>query len=235
MAKQRLFLRVFVAGMLAALLIPAMNADPVKKATSLAVFEPIEIPGVVLQPGNYVVKVPDPVTHADMVGFYNQDESQLIKLVRTIPSYRLEVRDKTVITFEERANGAPDAIKTWFFPGDNWGREFVYSKAETLAAVEEVAPVLVDREPAIVALAPEAEAPAAVIEAAPEPVAETAAGSVEIAEANPPAAEAPAPIEALPQVEALPQTGSSLPLIALLGTGLLALGMALRLRLAKAR
>lgn len=223
MAKQRLFLRLFLVGTAAAFLIPAVNADPVKKATKLAVFQPIEIPGMVLEPGNYVIKFPDPLTHADMVGFYNQDESQLVKLVRTIPSYRLEVTEKTAITFEERANGAPNAIKTWFFPGENWGREFVYAKAETLTPAG-TPPALVEPEAALV---PEANAPAAVIEAAPEPVEETAPAPVEIAEATPPAAEAPAPIEQLPQ------TGSSLPLIAMLGTASLLAGVILKLRAAR--
>ncbi len=223
MAKRRLFLWAFLVGMLAVLLSPALSADPVKKATKLAVYLPIEIPGTVLEPGNYVVKIPDPVTHADMVGFYNEDESQLIKLVRTIPKYRLEVTDKTAITFEERAAGAPDAIKSWFFPGDNWGKEFVYSKPKALTIAEAAAPM--PPEPAPV---PEAIAPAAVIEATPEPVAEAepAPAPVEIAEATPPAEATPAPIEELPK------TGTSLPLVAVLGTCALALGLVLRRRLA---
>ncbi len=219
MVKQRSLLWAILVGVFAALLIPAVNADPIKKATDLAVFQPIEIPGMVLLPGDYVIKIPDPVTHADMVGFYNEDESKLIKLVRTIPKYRLEVTDRTVITFEERSKGAPDAIKSWFFPGDNWGREFVYGKAKPVT-VAEAAPL-----PAIAApeeaLVPEPTAPAAVIEETPAPVAEAA--PAEIAEAAPEVAEiAPAPIEELPK------TGTSLPLAAVLGMCAVALGVALR-------
>jgi len=221
MAKERFPLWLFLVGITATLLIPAMNADPVKKATDLAVFQPIEIPGMVLTPGNYVIKVPDPVTHADMVGFYNHDESQLIKLVRTIPKYRLETTDTTAITFEERTKGAPDAIKSWFFPGDNWGREFVYGKVKpvAVAAAEPIAPTP----------EPEATAPAAVIEAAPE---ETVAAEVpeetpvEVVEAAPPA-EAPVEVAEIP-TEELPKTATSLPTVALLGAGLLALGFALK-------
>jgi hypothetical protein len=50
----------------------------------------------------------------------------------TIPAYRLDVTDQSAITFEERTKGAPMAIKTWFYPGDNWGREFVYGQAASL-------------------------------------------------------------------------------------------------------
>lgn len=205
------------------MLIPVVNADPVKKATDLTLYRPVEIPGMVLTPGNYVIKVPDPVTHADMVGFYNEDESTLFKLVRTIPSYRLDPADKTIITFEERANGAPDAIKTWFFPGDTWGREFVYEKAKLLTVAEVVAPPPIPAPaplpmPEVVAPEPEAEA-APAVEAAPAPV--------EIAEAAPTAA--PEAVATAP-VEELPKTGTALPLVALLGVGSLTLGLVLRRR-----
>jgi hypothetical protein len=220
MTEKRLFWPALVAG-LASVLIPAVNADPVKKATDLTLYRPVEIPGMVLLPGNYVIKVPDWVTHPDMVGFYNEDESRLIKLVRTIPRYRLNPKDKTIITFEERAAGAPDAIKTWFFPGDAWGKEFVYEKAKVLTVAEAVAPPPIPA-PAPMPM-PEVVAPEA--EAAP-----AAEAPVEVAEAVPPAA--PEEVAAAP-IEELPKTASAMPLVALLGTFGLALGVLLRLRTVK--
>jgi hypothetical protein len=32
---------------------------------------------------------------------------------------------------EERHAGAPEAIHSWFYPGDNTGWEFVYSNGQT--------------------------------------------------------------------------------------------------------
>jgi len=219
-----LFVLLLLGLILAAPLV--LNADPVKKASDLAVFQPIEIPGMVLLPGNYVIKVPDPVDHANMVGFYNEDESYLYKLVRTIPTYRLDATDKTVITFEERAHGAPDAVKTWFFPGDHWGKEFVYSKAKAIE-VAEAEPTLLTAPAPEPALAPTPEV--AEVVAAPEftrePVAEALVASpVEVVEAAPAEAQE---IAAAP-IEELPKTGSSLPLIALLGVGSLVVGGLLR-------
>lgn len=226
--RERSLWLALLMGILVVLLIPATMADPVKKATDLAVFQPIEIPGVVLLEGNYVIKIPDPATHPDMVGFYNDDESQLIKLVRTIPAYRLDPADKTVITFEERPNGAPNAIKTWFIPGDYWGREFLYGKAAALRVAAEAAPVLETApEPAPIS---EEVAPAPVAAPAVEAAVEAAPAPVEIAEVVPP----PAAVEAAPApaaeaaIEELPKTGSSLPLFALLGAFSLTLGVVLR-------
>jgi hypothetical protein len=36
------------------------------------------------------------------------------------------------MTFAERAAGQPQAIRAWFYPGDNWGQEFVYPKKRAL-------------------------------------------------------------------------------------------------------
>ena len=227
MVKHRLFAKVFVAGITAAFLVPAVNADPVKKASEVTFTSPVEIPGMVLQAGTYVIKVPDPVTHSDMVGFYNTDQSYLYKLVRTIPRYRLEVTDKTALTYEERVNGAPAAIKTWFYPDEYWGKEFVYEKAEMLTvaeAPEVVAPPF--EEEGLVPEVAEAPAPAP----APEAVVEEVPAPIEVAEAAPPAA--PEEIAAAP-VEELPKTGTSMPLFALFGAASLVLGGALRLAAAK--
>ncbi len=221
MVKPRWFVSVFLLGAAAFVLLPAANADPVKKATEVTFTQPVEIPGMVLTPGTYVIKVPDPVTHNDMVGFYNRDESYLYKLVRTIPSYRLDTAENTIITFEERAGNLPQAVKTWFYPGDNWGKEFVYGNVK-LATVAEEATIAPTPEPVA-----EAAAPAAEVEAAAEPVAEAAPAPVEIAEAAPAPAAEPSPVA---PIEELPRTASSLPMIALIGATLFGAGVLLRLR-----
>lgn len=209
-------------GFVAVGVIPALQADPVKHATTVTFGAPTEIPGMVLSPGTYVMKVPDPYTHRDMVGFYNPDESHLYKLVRTIPAYRLNVTDKTSITFEERANGAPEAIHKWFYPDDHWGYEFVYSKAEALPQVAEATPP-----------PPPAVTPAPQPQPAPQPVAQTPpppppAPPVEVAQAAPPPAPAPQPAPA--PAQELPKTASDYPLVLSAGVLLLAGGLWLRVK-----
>ena len=39
---------------------------------------------------------------------------------------------KNIISFEERAAGAPEAVRAWFYPGDNFGHEFVYPKVKAV-------------------------------------------------------------------------------------------------------
>lgn len=52
--------------------------------------------------------------------------------ILAIPNYRLQATSKTVMTFRERAAGEPQAIRAWFYPGDNFGQEFVYPKIRAI-------------------------------------------------------------------------------------------------------
>jgi hypothetical protein len=44
------------------------------------------------------------------------------------PDYMLQTPDKPMIHLEERRSGMPEAIESWYYPGDNTGWEFVYPK-----------------------------------------------------------------------------------------------------------
>src|SRR5208337_2378679 len=52
--------------------------------------------------------------------------------ILAIPNYRLKSTGKTVMTFRERGEGQPEAIHAWFYPGHEWGEEFVYPKSRAL-------------------------------------------------------------------------------------------------------
>lgn len=109
----------------------AARADGWDKETRMTFNKPVEVPGMVLGPGTYVFKLMDSPSDRDVVQIFNADESHLYENVLAIPAYRLDPTDKTVVTFEERAEGSPEAVKDWFYPGDNYGQEFVYPKINT--------------------------------------------------------------------------------------------------------
>jgi hypothetical protein len=52
-------------------LLPAANADPLYKRTEVTFHDPVEIPGMVLLPGTYVMKLLDPLMDQDIVRFYD--------------------------------------------------------------------------------------------------------------------------------------------------------------------
>jgi hypothetical protein len=64
----------------------------------------------------------------DVVQVYSADEKHLYGNFLSIPEQRPEPTDSPVITLEESKAGAPEAVKAWFYPGEDTGHEFVYSQ-----------------------------------------------------------------------------------------------------------
>jgi len=204
------------------------RADDWNKKTVMTFSGPVEIPGVhlkgwaVLPAGTYVFKILDSQSDRHIVQIFNQDETIVYATILAIPNYRLKATDKTVVTFRERPAGEPEALRAWFYPGANWGEEFVYPKARAMVLAKQAnAPVLFTKDETVVEVAEPIKSAdhVAVVELKAAPVmAATPAGEevalTEVVTAPPDQAVATAP--------ALPTTASSIPLFALFG--LLALG-----------
>jgi hypothetical protein len=221
------------------MLAPNAKADDWNRKTVITFSNPVEIPGVhlvgwgVLPTGTYVFKILDSQSDRHIVQIFNRDETIVYATILAIPNYRLKATDKTVMTFRERPVGQPEALRAWFYPGRNWGEEFVYPKAKAIELaktektpvlfvaaeipVEVAEPIKSPDEPVVVQLK---QAPVLAIQPSGEEVqlAEAVTTPPELA---PTVAETTAP-------ETLPKTASPLPLIGLFG--LLALGGAFTLR-----
>jgi LPXTG-motif cell wall-anchored protein len=105
------------------------------KKTHLTVSQTIEVPGAVLPPGEYVMKLVGSDANRHVVTFMNDDESEVLSTVIALPNRRLKVTGDTQFAWYETPAGQPPALRAWFFPGDNFGQEFVYpdGRAATLA------------------------------------------------------------------------------------------------------
>jgi len=106
--------------------VPKVRADESDKKTIVTVNEPIQVPRKLLPAGTYVFKLMDS-NDLTLVAIFNHDESHLITTVQGIPDVRMETPDKAILQLEERPSGRPQALKAWFYAGDNFGVEFVYS------------------------------------------------------------------------------------------------------------
>ena len=194
------------------------RADSRDKKTVLTFSHPVEVPGKVILPaGKYVFKLHDS-SYRNIVQIWNADESQIITTILAISDYRLTPTEGTVIEFHERAGNAPNAVRAWFYPGEQMGREFVYpkSRAEELARTNDV---IVPAETVAATPSELATVPLVAItpEAKEEPVEEaieTTPQSVQVAENV--------------TSEELPRTASTTPLIALIGVGLIGTALGLR-------
>ena len=109
------------------------HADEWDQRTVFTFNEPVEIPGQVLDAGTYIFKVVDSASDRNIVQVFSKDENHLYGTFLTVPDYHQQPSGKTIITFEERAEGDPQAVKAWFYPGDNYGHDLVYPKAKAAA------------------------------------------------------------------------------------------------------
>jgi len=236
------FLRAAPAALCVAFLgvafVPSAKADDYDKKTTVTFSGPVEIPPVhitgmrILPAGTYVFKLLNSSSNRHIVQIFNKDQTMIYATILAIPNYRLVPKNKTVITFNEGVKGTPEAIRAWFYPGANWGEEFVYPKAKAveLAKVTKTPVLALQAEVQVEVAKPEEPAVVAVLQEAPVVAVRPTGEVVEVAEAvqTAPQAVAEAPAPALVAENTLPGTASSLPLIALFG--LLALGGALTVR-----
>jgi hypothetical protein len=223
-----------------AVLTPNAIADDWNNKTSITFSGPVEIPGVhltgfgVLPAGTYVFKLLDSRSDRHIVQIFSQDEKIVYATILAIPNYRLRATDKTVMTFSERPAGQPDALRAWFYPGKNWGDEFVYpkSRAMEIARTSNVPVLFTPVEIALEVAEPIKTADAPVVmkmREAPIMAVQPTGEQVELAAVvTAPPEELQVATTPLPVADTLPATASTLPLIGLIG--LIALGGALSLR-----
>src|SRR5579863_10477981 len=216
---------------------PSARADETNRKTVITFSGPVEIPGVHLQgfgilpAGTYVFKILDSSSDRHIVQIFSKDEKTIYATILAIPNQRLKATDKTVITFRERPAGEPEALRAWFYPGREFGEEFVYPKARAITLAAEthtaVLSTSADIAPEVTVAVKTPDAPVVVqLKQAPVMAVQPTGEEVEIAQEVTPVPPAVLAQNA-PVAETLPATASTLPLMAL--SGMLALAGALTL------
>src|SRR5579872_1252193 len=194
---------------------PTAFADDWNRKTEVTFSQPIEVPGTdpqVLPAGTYIFKVMDSLSDRHIVQIFNKEMTHVYTTIIAIPNYRMHATDKTVMTFRERAAGEAPAIRAWFYPGREWGEEFVYPKSKAVILAKVVnEPVLYTpiENPTVETLR---TAPIVAVQPTGEDV-----PVAQVVQAPPAAAAAVPPVADTQEAKTLPQTGSNLPLFALLG------------------
>jgi hypothetical protein len=204
--------------------VSSARADDWNRKTVITFSGPVEVPGVGqhnLPAGTYVFKILDSQSDRHIVQIFNQDETQVLTTISAIPNYRLKTTDKTVITFRERPAGEPEALRAWFYPGHEWGEEFVYAKSRAIELAKEAnTPVLATRLEL-------ATAPIDSLKTAPVEAVAPTGEPVELAQVVEPPPAAPSQPATVADNQLLPKSASSLPLIALIGLLTVGAGLAL--------
>ncbi len=192
--------------------VQAQDDNAYLKRTKVTFSQQVEIPGQFLPAGTYVMELFSLNPNRNIVRFFNEDRSKLVAQVLAMPNLRLKTTGKTVIAFEERPTNFPEALKAWFYPGDNFGQQFVYPKMRAIELAQEA------KEP-VLAYATE---PTTVEEMTTAPVvAETPAREeVQVTEV--------VEIPVLVAQAEIPKTASPIPLIALIGMASIGVAFAVK-------
>src|SRR5262245_16656222 len=95
------------------------SAEQWFKKSSFTITESSELPGVVLEPGTYVLKAEEGSSSPRTpVQLFNQDETQLLATFMAVPDHRQRPDYNTVVAFFPNIADGPHPIQTWFHPGE---------------------------------------------------------------------------------------------------------------------
>jgi hypothetical protein len=124
----------------AAAMMLTMSAAPARaqggtmdSRTEFTFNRPVELPGVTLPPGTYVFRFVDATTGKKVMQVQAKDASnKTYGMFMTISAQRPKASDDAELRFLETPAGQPAAVKTWWYPGNTIGREFIYPKSQAM-------------------------------------------------------------------------------------------------------
>ena len=79
------------------------------------------------------MKLLNDTTERNEVLIYDRDEQHLIATVIGMPAYRVAPTGDTSFTFYETSADQPVGLRTWFYPGENFGLEFSDTSSHDVA------------------------------------------------------------------------------------------------------
>lgn len=103
-------------------------AQPLDKRTLFTFNQPVTLPGVTLPAGQYLFRLADPNSSSRVVQVLSADGTKPHGLFFTIAAERPEPASAPEVRFMETASGTPLAIRTWWYPGERTGHEFIFPK-----------------------------------------------------------------------------------------------------------
>lgn len=120
--------------MLTTALSTTARANKSDHKTVVTLSAPVEIPGRVLVAGTYVFKTVN--DEMNVVQILNKREDRVVATMFAIPEEASKNLTTPMLTLSETRKGAPEEIRSWFYPGDNMGWEFVYPHSAAMAHMQ---------------------------------------------------------------------------------------------------
>ena len=107
------------------------QAQTMDSRTEFTFNQPVEMPGVTLPPGTYIFRFADSSSSRSVMQVQAKDASnKQYGFFLTISAQRPRASNEAELRFLETPAGQPAAVKTWWYPGNTIGREFIYPKSQ---------------------------------------------------------------------------------------------------------
>jgi len=225
-----------------ALGIGTVQAQPADYRTFFTFSAPVTLPGVTLPAGTYLFRLADPTTGRKVINVLSADGKRSLAMLHTIPNQLLTAPRNAEVRFMETTATTPLPIKTWWYPGNAIGYEFIYPRSQALQLAKVTSePVLTtiadtqDFEKADLARVSSSGVPAPVVVTETPAAVAAATGRAQQGEVAPrettavtqqARADVSAPAVARTR---LPQTATMTPIVIMLGTAALIAGVLLML------
>lgn len=104
-------------------------AQPSDKRTFFTFSGPVAIPGVTLPAGQYLFRIAD-TSSRNVVQVLSSDGKTPYAMFFALREERSDIPPDPEVRFMETASGMPSAVATWWYPGERTGYEFIYPKEQ---------------------------------------------------------------------------------------------------------
>ena len=129
----RFILAVFIALSASNALSADLSETQWFKKSVVTIDDMSEVPGIVLEPGTYVLKAEEGSGNPCLiVQLLNKDETQVLGTFSAVADHRQRPDFDSVVTFFPNISAGPKPIQTWYYPGEMNGFELVYPKKRAL-------------------------------------------------------------------------------------------------------
>lgn len=98
--------------------------------TRISIDQPLEIPGKILTPGDYTMELVSDQVDNSVVVFRTAD-NKTVASVLAIDTKRDDISGRSEFTFYETPADEAPALRSWFYPGREYGHEFVYPESRS--------------------------------------------------------------------------------------------------------
>src|SRR5262249_31699523 len=132
-SRRRITTRLAGIGVAVLMTATVAQAQPEDKHAYFTFNRPIALPGTTLPAGRYLFRIVDTQTSRKVIQVLSNDGKKPLAMLNTIMDERSEPTKDAEVSFIETPKDAPSAVKTWWYPGERTGYEFIYPRAQARA------------------------------------------------------------------------------------------------------